>query len=79
MGTWIDDANPRLKRLAQPLVDQASAAYQRSGEKQRLFTYFTYQADSWDRSRTVIAKAEHQSATGNRKRTGDPRLMLTER
>lgn len=57
--------NARLKALAQPLVQRAAAAYEDSGEKQRLFTFFDYRAESWDRSRTVIAKAEHQAAGSN--------------
>jgi hypothetical protein len=58
-------ANKRLQAMAQPLLDRAVAAYERSGEKQRLFTHFSYQAGSWDRPRTVIAKAECQAAGTN--------------
>ena len=51
-------ANPRLKALAQPLLDEAVAAFESTGQKQRLFTTFGYRADTWDRDRTVVAKAE---------------------
>jgi hypothetical protein len=50
--------NPVLRAKAQPLMDRAVAQYQATGVKQRLFTCFTYQAESWDRARTVVAKAE---------------------
>ena len=58
-------ANKRLQALARPLFDQAVAEYERSGEKQRLFTRFEYQAGSWGRPRTVIAKAECHAAGTN--------------
>jgi hypothetical protein len=58
-------ANKRLQALVQPLLDRAVAEYERTGVKQRLFTHFTYQASSWDRPRTVIAKAECQAAGTN--------------
>lgn len=58
-------ANKRLRALAQPLLDRAVAEYERTGEKQRLFTRFEYQADSWNHPRTVIAKAECQAAGTN--------------
>lgn len=50
--------NPRLKAIAQPLLDKAQRRYQRTGRKQRLFMRFDYQAKSWPAPRTVIAKAE---------------------
>lgn len=58
-------ANKRLQALAQPLLDRAVGEYERTDEKQRLFTYFEYQAGSWDQPRTVIAKAECQAAGTN--------------
>lgn len=51
-------SNSRLKKLTEPLMDQAVRQYEQSKDKQRLFDCFEYQCDSWDRSRTVIAKAE---------------------
>lgn len=58
-------ANKRLQAMAQPLLDRAVAEYERTSVKQRLFAHFTYQAGSWDRPRTVIAKAECQAAGTN--------------
>ena len=57
--------NPRLKRLTEPLMDQAVEQFQQTHQKQRLFECFNYQADTWDHSRTVIAKAECHSAGTN--------------
>lgn len=59
--------NERLKRLTQGLMNQAVAQYEQSKDKQRLFTSFDCQCDSWDRTRTVIAKAEcHAQGTNLR-------------
>jgi hypothetical protein len=59
--------NKRLERYAQGLMDQAQAQYERTGEKQRLFTAFSYRAESWDRHRTIVAKAEcHEKGTNLR-------------
>jgi hypothetical protein len=44
-------ANKRLKRLAAPLLQRTTQRYEDTGKKQRLFTYFSYQAGSWDRPR----------------------------
>lgn len=60
-------SNARLKRLMQPLLDRAVRQYACTGQKQRLFTVFSYKADTWDRYRTVIAKAEcHRRGTNLR-------------
>lgn len=59
--------NARLKRITEGLMDQAVAQYQEQKIKQRLFMAFEYQADSWDRPRTVVAKAEcHNQGTNLR-------------
>ena len=50
--------NPRLKRLTEELMNRAVQQHEQTKEKQRLFTYFQYQCDSWNIKRTVIAKAE---------------------
>jgi hypothetical protein len=57
--------NNRLKKLTADLVARAAQQHEATGEKQRLFTHFEYQADSWDRPRMVVAKAEHQDAGTN--------------
>lgn len=59
--------NRRLQAAAEPLVRQAVAQFQATGDKQRLFTAFSYRADSWDRHRTIVAKAEcHRQGTNLR-------------
>lgn len=50
--------NPRLKGEAEDLVAQAVAQFEQTDEKQRLFCVFDYQAGTWTKSRTVIAKVE---------------------
>ena len=50
--------NPRLKRLTEELMNRAVQQHEQTKEKQRLFTCFQYQCDSWNIKRTVIAKAE---------------------
>ena len=58
-------SNRRLTALAEALMQRAVDQFETTGEKQRLLTTFDYQADSWDRPRTVIAKAECSSAGTN--------------
>jgi hypothetical protein len=50
--------NPVLERMAEPFMEQAEAAYERTSEKQRRFHAIHYSAESWDRPRRVIVKAE---------------------
>lgn len=50
--------NPRLKGWAGPLVHRAQERYRKTREPQRLFAFRAYRARTWDRARTVIAKAE---------------------
>jgi hypothetical protein len=63
--------NPRLLALAEGLMETAAARHEATGEKQRLFGWLDYAAESWDRQRRVIAKAEHGAQGGN------PRFILT--
>ena len=59
--------NSRLQEHAQGLVDQAVTQFQETKEKQRRFTAFSYRAESWERFRTVVAKAEcHDKGTNLR-------------
>ena len=59
--------NARLQEDAQGLLTQAMMQFELTREKQRLFTAFSYQAHSWNRYRTVIAKAEcHEKGTNLR-------------
>lgn len=56
--TFGFSTNARLKKLTEDLMQEAVDGYERTKQKQRLFTCFEYQCDSWPHSRTVIAKAE---------------------
>jgi hypothetical protein len=51
--------NNRLSSQTAPLARKAEGNFQGTGEKQRLFTAFPYQADSWKRPRRIIAKVEY--------------------
>lgn len=65
--TFGFSANGRLRKLAQPLLDQAVQRYEQTEQKQRLFMTFGYRAQSWDRGRTLVAKAEcHAGGTNLR-------------
>jgi hypothetical protein len=50
--------NPKLKAIAQGLLEHAIEGYRQTGQKQRLFMAFDYQARSWTHCRKVVAKAE---------------------
>jgi len=63
--------NSRLITLAQPTIDRAEAAYEKSKKKQRLFTSVKYAADTWDKKRRVVVKAERNSQGIN------PRFVVT--
>ena len=53
--------------MSKDLLSQAEEFYQQTGVKQRLFMSKWYQADSWDRERFVIIKAEaHEKGTNRR-------------
>lgn len=60
-------SNPRLKKLAESLMQRAAEQYERTKQKARLFECFQYQCDSWEQPRMVIAKAEcHAGGTNLR-------------
>lgn len=50
--------NDVLERMAEDLLNIAHEQYEKTGQKQRLFTEGKYQAKSWDKERRVIIKAE---------------------
>ena len=50
--------NPRLVALAEPLLEEAQERYQAEGLKVKLLAEGTYRAESWERARRVIYKAE---------------------
>ncbi len=63
--------NTRLNALAQPLLNQAQDAFERTGDKQRQFGEFRYAANTWDQPRRVIVKAEYSARGSN------PRYIVT--
>ena len=63
--------NVRLERLARPWTDEAEKRFDDSNQKQRLFTSIHYAAQTWDKPRRVIVKAEHTRKGSN------PRFVIT--
>ena len=59
--------NARLKKLTDPLLAEAVARREGSGEPQRLFTAFWYRADSWPAQRWVVVKCEANAEGTNRR------------
>ncbi len=51
--------NKVLERMAEPFMAAAEEQFAATGEKQRRFHELTYAAETWDRKRRVILKAEH--------------------
>ena len=63
--------NNRLKGLGEKLTEKAEKCFEEKGQKQRLFDEFPYAADTWDKKRRVIMKAEHTALGSN------PRFIVT--
>jgi hypothetical protein len=59
--------NSRLKTASDATLSRAIGQYEQTGEKARLFTSLWYRADSWDRERFVIVKAEAHAQGTNRR------------
>jgi hypothetical protein len=57
--------------LASELMGRAEQAHRATGAKARIFGWLEYAAQSWDRPRRVIAKAEHGAMGAN------PRFVLS--
>ena len=53
------------------IKEAAERTYPETGAKQRRFADITYGADTWDRARRVIVKAEHSAKATN------PRYVVT--
>jgi hypothetical protein len=53
--------NNRLLKQTAALAKKAESNFKATGEKQRFFTAFPYQADSWGHSRRIIAKVEYMA------------------
>lgn len=72
--------NKRLTAQARTWQTQAEEAFQATQDKQRLFGEFSYAAETWDRKRRVIVKAERLVAGPNTRfivtnRDGDPQRL----
>jgi hypothetical protein len=63
--------NSRVLGLAQSLIEQAQADCQAAQQKQRLFGQVQYRAQTWDKERRVLVKAEHTDKGSN------PRFVVT--
>jgi hypothetical protein len=57
--------NPVLERRAIDWIARAQRQFQQTGEPQRIFGSISYGAATWDRSRRVIVKAEHNAQGAN--------------
>jgi len=51
--------NSVLEKIAEPFMARAQAAFEKTGTKQRKFHEVKYAAETWDRKRRVIVKAEY--------------------
>jgi hypothetical protein len=63
--------NSRVLAKAGSLIEQAEKAFAEKKEKQRIFGEVQYAADTWDKERRVIVKAEHTDKGSN------PRFVVT--
>jgi Transposase DDE domain group 1 len=59
--------NPRLKKLSDETLEMAVQLQAQTGQPQRLFTAFDYQADSWNQPRWVVVKCEASAQGINRR------------
>ncbi len=63
--------NARVLGLAQRFMEQAQSDFKSQQQKQRLFGEVKYAADTWDKERRVLVKAEHTDQGSN------PRFVVT--
>jgi hypothetical protein len=59
--------NERLRAKVAPFLEKAEKRFRGFGENQRLFTSFTYRAESWKRYRRVVAKVEYMAKGPNQR------------
>ena len=64
--------NSRLNAMAAPLMEEAKLRHEATGEKQRMFSDVQYAADTWDRKRRILVKAEYTEQGSN------PRYVVPE-
>jgi hypothetical protein len=65
--TFGERLNAVLKARSDDLLAQAVAAYEQTGQPQRLFTAFWYRAGSWPAARWTVVKAEAHAQGTNRR------------
>mgnify|MGYP003347174371 CR=1 FL=1 len=65
--TFGQSANAVLQRQTEDLLNEAVRRWDETGEPQRLFTGFWYQAQTWSEPRWVIAKCEAHAVGTNRR------------
>jgi len=72
VGYIVDVAkNKRLKALSEKQIREAEERFAETKQKQRVFDEIQYAANTWDRRRRVIVKAEHTGKGSN------PRYVVT--
>lgn len=59
--------NAVLKRQSEEVLEEALQKYEQTGQPQRLFTAFWYQAQTWSKPRFTIIKAEAHAQGTNRR------------
>ena len=59
--------NKVLQRNSEKLLQTAVEAYEETGQSQRLFTGFDYQAGTWQQARWVVVKCESNTQGTNRR------------
>ena len=59
--------NPLVKRMSDPLLAQATAAYAENSKPQRLFMATEYQAGTWPIARSIVIKVEVHAQGTNRR------------
>jgi hypothetical protein len=59
--------NPTLQKLSEETLEMAVKQYEQTGQPQRLFTAFDYQAGTWSQPRWVVVKCEANAQGTNRR------------
>src|SRR5512147_3124093 len=59
--------SPKLRALSEPVLVEAIAAYERTGQPQRLFLSLDHQAESWPAPQPVAVKVEAHAQGTNRR------------
>ncbi len=72
--------NPKLRQMAEDLLEEAQESYERTSHKARLFGEDVYEAGSWERERRVVYKVEAMEKGTNTRfvvstRNGEPKAL----